>query len=212
VIQAAGQFVPLKLNAEQEGRSLAQQYGVSGFPTFLFLDGAGKVQDKIVGYLYPADFAARLASIAKAHKIAPTPQARGRSLPSEAQSAGELAANLIRQGDIPHAEALVASAERKDPLNKGGYLTTAYNGLGAYYQNKGQLDKAVPFFQKAARTGKQPYDVAYAHIGIALCCLQQKKPALAVPELRAVLVLPNCPPGMKQLAAKTLEAAQKSAP
>jgi thioredoxin-related protein len=51
-------LVPIKVDAEKgEGPMLAARYGVSGFPTILFLDASGIAVHQIVGYRPPADFA-----------------------------------------------------------------------------------------------------------------------------------------------------------
>lgn len=63
VIEASQDFIPLKLNAEKEGRSLARKHGVRGYPTILFFDHTGKVVGRIGGYLKPAPFAATMKRI-----------------------------------------------------------------------------------------------------------------------------------------------------
>jgi thioredoxin-related protein len=66
----AGQFVPVKLNAEKEGAALARKHQVSGFPTILFIDPSGKVRAGIEGYMPAKPFAAELRKIGQAHKVA----------------------------------------------------------------------------------------------------------------------------------------------
>jgi len=53
VSSLSGKFVCVKINAEKDA-SLAAKYGVSGYPTILFLDGDGKVLSRIPGFL-PAE-------------------------------------------------------------------------------------------------------------------------------------------------------------
>ena len=57
VIRLAQGVLPVKVNAEKEGRSLAREYAVRGFPTILFVDGQGSLKKTIGGYLPPAGFA-----------------------------------------------------------------------------------------------------------------------------------------------------------
>jgi thiol:disulfide interchange protein len=48
-------FINYKVDAEkEEGVSLAEQYGVNSFPTYLFIDSKGKLLHKVIGAL-PAD-------------------------------------------------------------------------------------------------------------------------------------------------------------
>ena len=50
-------FVNAKMDMEKgEGVNLATQYGVQAYPTFLFLDGNGKVMHRVVGYYQPEAF------------------------------------------------------------------------------------------------------------------------------------------------------------
>ncbi len=43
-------FLNLKVNAEKgDGIALAKEFGISGYPTLLFLDGGGMEQKRLVG-------------------------------------------------------------------------------------------------------------------------------------------------------------------
>lgn len=53
-------FVSVRLNAEKEGADQAQQLGVEGYPTVVFLNAEGKELGRIPGYLGPEDFLAEL--------------------------------------------------------------------------------------------------------------------------------------------------------
>ncbi len=48
---AAKDLVAVKVNAEKGGEEIARRYRVRGYPTILFLDGAGKVVERIDGYV-----------------------------------------------------------------------------------------------------------------------------------------------------------------
>ena len=45
MIQLTGQFVPVKLNAEKDGKAAKDKYHVQGYPTILFINAAGEVVD-----------------------------------------------------------------------------------------------------------------------------------------------------------------------
>jgi thiol:disulfide interchange protein len=55
VISASAGFVSLKLDADAE-RTIATRYGITGFPTILFLDPAGNEIHRVVGYRPPQQF------------------------------------------------------------------------------------------------------------------------------------------------------------
>ena len=56
-------IVPLKLNAEKNGAELARRFGVDSYPTMIFLDPEGHEMDRILGYLPPDKFLARVERI-----------------------------------------------------------------------------------------------------------------------------------------------------
>jgi thioredoxin-like negative regulator of GroEL len=211
VIQAVGQFVPIQLNAEQAGKALATKYNVHGFPTILFIDDAGKVESKIVGYMTAAPFAERLNLVATEHGGLTRLQARWKANPPDVDAGGKLAAIAALQEKIPQAESLVADVEKVDPDNSGDHLTLAYNMLGDHYQDKNDLDKAMVFFHKAASTGKATGNVAYARLSLAQCYQSKKKNTEALTELKTALALPDLAQDDKEMLAMYLKPLEKEA-
>jgi thiol-disulfide isomerase/thioredoxin len=49
--------IPLKIDAEKEGRELAKRYKIGAFPTLLLLKSDGAEVDRIVGFREPPAFA-----------------------------------------------------------------------------------------------------------------------------------------------------------
>jgi len=232
VIKLADQFVAVKVNAEKEGEAVAKRYGITGFPTILFLDpettapdGAGKDKDqaadadeahgkarkaegvvgKVLGYMPPEGFSEKLEAIAKGYKEFPELQGQYKKDPKDLQTAGKLAVGYIQRGDEARAEEIVREAEKVDPDNSQDQLTKAYNAIGDKYQEEQQFGKAVPMFSKAVKTGKKPEDVAYAQMSIAVCDLMQNKLKEALPELEAVTKLEGAPKDLKEQAEQYLK-------
>jgi thiol:disulfide interchange protein len=56
VQKALADVVPLRLDAEREGRVLAERYGVRVYPTILFLDAGGQELGRIPGFVGAAAF------------------------------------------------------------------------------------------------------------------------------------------------------------
>jgi len=153
----------------------------------------------------PAEpFADQLKEIGQAHRDFPQLQTRIQSNPADLEAAAKLAAIYAMRGDGLHAAAMIAQAEKADPDNSKGALTKAYNTLGDFYQEAERYDSAIPLFQKAASTGKEPRDVAYAHLSIAQCYVSQMKNAQAIPELEAVVNAAGTPADMKKQAQEML--------
>jgi thiol:disulfide interchange protein len=59
VIAAARGFVSVKVNADVD-RATATKYGITGFPTILFVDSMGNEIHRIVGYRPPQAFLAEM--------------------------------------------------------------------------------------------------------------------------------------------------------
>ncbi|MFZ1948083.1 MAG: thioredoxin domain-containing protein [bacterium] len=55
VISMSASFVSLKIDADA-AREIATRYGITGFPTILFLDPAGNEIHRVVGYRPPPQF------------------------------------------------------------------------------------------------------------------------------------------------------------
>lgn len=206
VIQLAGQFVSVKINAEREGIEVAQRYGIRSFPSILFINGAGEVESRIGGFMPPSQFSRALTHVAKTHREFGPLLARSKANPNDAEAASRLAVIYAGRGDEARAVALLKQAEQTDPKNARGHLAKAYNGVADYYQTTRQLDRALPLFRKAAQVGRAPYDLGYAHFSIATCYLMQDRLKEAVPELKAAAGVPNVPTNMKKAAQQYLEA------
>lgn len=67
VVAAARGFVSVKVNADVD-RATATRYGITGFPTILFVDSMGNEIHRIVGYRPPQAFLAEMNQALAAFK------------------------------------------------------------------------------------------------------------------------------------------------
>ena len=203
MVQAAGQFVPVKLNAEKpQGAALAKKYKVSGYPTILFLTAAGKVEGTIGGFMPAAPFAEELKKISTRYRELPGLEARAKANPGDGAAQAKLAGIYAAKGDEARATAALRKAEQAG--NAGAALPKAYNDVADMYQMEQSFDRAIPLFRKAVETSKDPKDIAYARLSIAVCYLSQNKLKESIPELEAVTKMPDAPADMKQQATSLL--------
>ena len=61
------EFICVKVDAERDAAA-ASRYGVRGYPTIIFFNYEGAVDDRIGGYLGPNDFAERMRAVLKKTK------------------------------------------------------------------------------------------------------------------------------------------------
>lgn len=222
---ADASFVSLKINAEKEGTAQAKRYGITGFPTILFLDAAklpaigkegdgkagdGEVVGKIVGFERPGPFATKMTAIAQAAKELPTLLARVEKNGSDLEALGKLAVIWHDRGSAQKAARALEQGEQLDPRNAKGLLTRAYNAVADDHQSAEEFDKAIPLFRKAAETGGKDVEaVSYALQSIAACYLSQGKLDKALPELEATLRLEGLSPEDRKQVEETVQQIKK---
>ena len=207
MIQLSGQVVPVKLNAEKEGRAAAAKYGVQGFPTILFLTSKGEVVGKIGGFLPPEPFAAQLKQVTESHKQLPALIAKVKANPRDGVSAARLASVYAMQQKLETALKYLGIAEKN--AREAPELAKAYNAVADVYQERGEFDTAIPYFQKAVKVSRSGNDTAYAHISIATCYFQSNRPKLAIPSLEALVAMEDAPKEFREQGRQMLQSAKR---
>lgn len=205
VIEASRKLIAVKVNAEKEGAEAAHKYKVTGYPTILFLSGAGTVEGKISGYMPGTEFANEMNKVIARSRETPLMEARLRKNAGDLEAIGKLAPVYASRGDIARAHKLIAQGEKVDPSNKRGLLSAAYNALGDYYQERDQYPQAIALFKKATRTARNPEDMAYANISIAACYLTKNDSKNARPYLQAALQVKGAPASLRAQAQAMLQ-------
>jgi len=173
---------------------------VRGYPTILFINPDGQVEGKIPGYEAAGPFAHTMRKLVMAHRYYSEAEPKYERDPKDVEAICKLSAASSLRDDPEHAKDLIVEAKAADPKNANGYLAIAYNALGDYYREHGPVDTAIVAFQKAAQSGKQPADLAYAHISLALCHEDQKQFGEALSELDKAVAVPDCPKNFKDQA------------
>jgi tetratricopeptide (TPR) repeat protein len=200
--------VPLRLNAEKEGKSVAAKYKVTGFPTILFVNGSGKVVHSIVGYLPPADFAAQM-ELANLARDLPLLERRASQHPTDAKTLSSLVAIYSSQKEEAKMTAALGKFRAADRGNTSGYAAKTLNAVGDYYQLSNKMQQALPYFEEAAKVAKNPRDVAYALISEASCYMGLGDKKSAIPILERFLRLGPAAKDYEATAKSMLENAKK---
>lgn len=155
-----------KIDAEKgEGVELAKKYGVSGFPTIVFIDGDGNEIDRIVGYLPAKEFLKIMKDYNEGKNTTPSLNKILKNNPEDAEANYMLAEKKMNAGDVQSAKTYLQKVISSDPQNKAGYtddaeLMMAYAG--------GDVLGIITFLEKYPNSNK----IKEAYINIAEACYQ----------------------------------------
>ncbi len=203
IVALAAKFAAVRADAEKNGAGLAKKYGAAAFPALLVLDAEGRALARVTGYEAADAFATHLTDALRAYKETPALESALRKNPKDADAAAKLAAYAAAQGDAERTVELLKIAE--EGRAKNADLSALYNAVADIYQERQDYDRAIPLFQKALALGKDPKNLAYAHISLGVCYLEQSKMAEALPEFRATAAVPNAPAELKKQALEFLK-------
>ncbi len=171
VVEFSKKIVSVKVNAEKEGVELAKKYGVSGYPTILFVTAGGEQVGRMGGYSPPEPFLDTAQRIQWSHAELPMVTAALKSNPADPEANAKLAAIRALRGEQKPAEEALAKAETAG--FKGNILADAYNALGDLYQERRELDTALTLFGKAVASASEVKTRAYAKVSIAYCLMSK---------------------------------------
>lgn len=154
VAKLSEQFVSVKLNAEKEGADQAKKYAVRGFPTILFVNAAGQVQGKLVGYLAPKDFIPAVQKILEVVAKTPALEQAVAKNPKDGKALAELAELRAVKGDLKAAEETAAQAKKAG--FKGDELAKAMIAVANLHSEDGAVFKALNALFQASETATSP--------------------------------------------------------
>jgi thioredoxin-like negative regulator of GroEL len=205
VVSLSGRFVMLQVDGEKEGRATARKYGVKAYPETLFLDADGKLVGRVPGFRSAEQFQEDMMRASRAANDFPAFVARMKKDKKDVEAMAGLARIYAFRGDGNAASAMLDRAEAADPFNAKGFLASAFNAVGDFWQMSLHFEEAIPLFRKAAKLGKAPSQVSYARASLAACLYSIGQNAEAVKELQAVIAMPNAPAKDKDDARKAID-------
>ncbi len=191
VVQKSKQFVPLRLNAEAEGKTLARRYGVSSYPAYIFVDQNGSVFGRAQGSMSPADFKSAMDQSMKRHKEFRTLTAQVKRNPRDAAALASLA---VLNGNLGSIETAEAQAKRAESLGyKGPKLAAAWVAIGEGARVQNRMAGAIAYYQKSLKYPGTPKDVSFAHYAIAALSVQLERKEDARKHVRLALNTKGAP-------------------
>ncbi|MFB3904780.1 MAG: thioredoxin fold domain-containing protein [Acidobacteriota bacterium] len=140
----AQRYVWLKLNPEKDkdGARLRQQYGVSGYPTLLFLDSNGVRLDQIEGFLPPGAFLQVLGRVSERVSSLEALKAGVHKQPVSVPARYQLAQKYLELKDYRQAAEAFAQVIQADPQNKRAKNEPAYYHLALSLASLAEYAKA----------------------------------------------------------------------
>jgi tetratricopeptide (TPR) repeat protein len=167
----AEHFVPVRVDADKDGKELKARFHITNYPTVLFLDKGENVVGIIDGYEDPDEFAKHGNLFLKDHAEFAPEMAKYKKNPKDLDAIARLGTIYGDRYQIGPALEKLKEAEAIDPANKTDKLSDLYNAIADYYQNGAQPETAIKYFQKTADTSVDDDKRAYAYLSIAACYL-----------------------------------------
>jgi thiol-disulfide isomerase/thioredoxin len=203
VVQKSRSTVPLRLNAEAEGKALARKYGVSSYPAYLLVDSTGSVFGRAQGALPPADFKNFIDEGIKRHKEFVTLTAQTKRNPRDGAAFAGLAVLNGNRGAIEAAE---AQAKKAESIGfKGQKLAAAWVAIGEGARVQNRMAGAIAYYQKSFKYPGTPKDISFAHFAIAALSDQLGRRSDALKHVRLAINTKGAPKDVVD-AAKRLQA------
>ena len=199
--QAAEKVVPVRVNAEKEGLIEARKYGVSAYPTILFIDPSnGKVVSTISGYLPTGPFLTEIDVANTIYHSLPALQAKVKQHPEDAEALEHLALVYAKQGKLSESADLLTRADKLDPKGTQGPLASGYSALANAYAAKNKAAEAGHFYEKTLAVSVDSYQRADAEMGLASINMQAGNKDKALTEIREVINDPKAPDYIVEIA------------
>ena len=142
-----------KLDAEKgEGVDLAKKYGISGYPTIVFVDADGKEIDRIVGY-YPAkDFLKMMKDFNEGKNTIGSLKKILNKNPDDPEANYKLAEKKINNENKPdEGKTLLYKVIKADPENKTGYKEQAEFMLASMSGKTDELENYIKKYPEGTK-------------------------------------------------------------
>ena len=201
VVKAMKQFVPVKLNAERDGKVLAQKYDVTGYPTIIVVDSAGHRINMLDGFEPPPQFTEFLnrtvPEAAGFHAL----QRAVKMHPNSISLNVKYANDLFDRGLTPQLTTLIPHIES---IGGGPQITNIYSEMGQLALGKMEPSLAEVWLLKEIRFSKAPVDQFQARA--QLITLYQKtdnKPGMET-QLQAIIDIRGLPRNLRDQARQGL--------
>jgi len=191
VIKASNDFVPVRLDAEKNGVSQAQDYSVRAYPTILFLTPEGRPVYRLEGYLPAHDFLGLMHEVEILRQRMEKGDATLRSNPQDLNTLATMTNISVEAGDMIHAEGYWKRARQVIGRAKSDAVSMAGDNIGNSYIQHEHYDLARAVFKTSLSAAKTPDAVANAMVGLAISYLADNQVPKGKQIVNAALTIPN---------------------
>lgn len=138
-----------KIDAEKgDGIDFAKKYGVSGYPTILFIDKDGNEIDRVVGYIPAKDFLATIMDYNKGVNTLAYLQTALAKDPENIEACLKMADKQMTLGNDADAKKYLQNIIDKDPENKSGKKDDAEYKLASMSDKETVVQNLTTFIEK----------------------------------------------------------------
>jgi thioredoxin 1 len=202
VVRAMENYVPVKLNTEREGRTLAGKYGVSSLPTLVIAEPDGAAVATIRGFVDAADMLRALDGVRADRETIARLRPALVSNPADVGAAQRLLRAALRLSDTASLRAAVTTLEKRSPSSIG---YAEWGEMGQIAMRRGQTEEARRYYGKALGLSKDGPSRATCRFLIGVTYYKDGNKKEARKHLEAVLSERGCPPEMAQMARNGLK-------
>lgn len=193
----SARYIPVKLDAEKEGKELAKRFGVASFPNFLFLDGQEKLIAQFEGFLTAKEFVARIDQILDHGSIRAKIDRALKANPKDGKANAQDA--VLRLGDGDHKQALAAIERSREAGYRGPELARALTEYGKLFARTNYAE-AARYLEEAIALG--PSDaISEAYDTLMMAALYGQKEAEATKTAERIVAARGVEPALKARAA-----------
>lgn len=167
VIAAARPLVPLRLDAEREGESLAKKYAVGAYPTMLFVTADGEEFWRLEGGYSAPQFVSALTEVNSAFSKWNAAQKTLETDPDDGEANASVAMVHARRGNLLEAQLAANKARRANVRSRE--LTLAWIAIGDNRRMRSDFRSAVQAYAWGLNAGASGAERSHMLVSIAEC-------------------------------------------
>jgi len=166
VVKLFERFVPCRQGYDRD-RPQTRRFRVMEIPQVVFVDGDGRVVERLIGQFAPADYVREFRRRIEFLYDKPELEKRLAQNPNDAEALARLAVIHAERKEYEAARPLLDRAEAADAKDEPGLRTRAYRAFAEQAKEARQADEMVVWLTKALSGVKEPADEVQVRLDLA---------------------------------------------